>query len=50
MLSEIPETPKALLYMTFLIWTIIMTITIPEAIITLDPESFIAFYGRLRNS
>jgi hypothetical protein len=27
-----------------------MAITIPEAIITLDPESFIAFYGRLHNS
>jgi hypothetical protein len=24
-----------------------MAITIPEAIITLDPESFIAFYDRL---
>jgi hypothetical protein len=49
MLSEIRETPKAL-YIAFFIGAIIMTITKPEAIITLDPESFIAFYGRLRNS
>jgi hypothetical protein len=49
MLLEILEAPKAL-YTTFFIWTIIMAITIPEAIITLDPESFIAFYGRLHNS
>ena len=48
MLSEILETPKAL-YIAFFIWAI-MVITKPEAIITLDPESFIAFYGRLRNS
>ena len=47
MLSEIQEAPKAL-YIAFFIGTI-MAITIPEAIITLDPEST-AFYGRLRNS
>jgi hypothetical protein len=48
MLSEILEIPKAL-YIAFFIGTI-MAITKPEAIITLDPESFIASYGRLRNS